>query len=240
MMMTPEVARALHPAGGGDGLVDRHGVLTIQDFLSKPECDRLIALSRDLPGEKGRVLRADESDPGTVVGRESAVRVTTTIKTFDIADRIVPLVGRAFFDCIEPHYGARIEWFEFPDILEYGPGGHYDAHNDAEIWDPGRGEWRLAEDRQFSLLIYLNDDFTGGALRFETLGLTIQPEAGMLVAFPSDHRYGHCALPVESGSRYAIVSWGAARGAPRVHDGARLGVVYTAPECVPPRLRRLA
>ena len=240
MMMTPEVARSLCPAGGGDGLVDRHGVLTIPGFLTRAQCDRLIALSETQPSEQGQVLRADESDPGTLIRQDADTRVTSIIKTFGIADDIVPLIGRAFFDWVEPHYGTRIEWFEFPDILKYLPGGHYGTHNDSERWDQETGEWRLHEDRQYSLLIYLNEGFTGGALRFEELGLTIQPETGMLVAFPSDHRYAHTALPVESGTRYAIVSWAAAVGAPRVHEGASLGVVYLAPEYIPPRLRRLA
>jgi len=239
MMLTPEVAASLSPPCDCGNPVDRHGVLTLEGFLSETECERLIELSKDQPQEKARVKTPDKAAPGGLAERSSSVRITSTIKTFGIADQVVPLVGRAFFDCVQPHYGQRIEWFEFPDILQYKPGGHYGTHNDSEAWDESAGAWRLAEDRQYSLLIYLNDDFTGGTLRFDKFDLTIRPTRGLLVAFPSDHRYAHTALPVESGTRYAIVSWGAAAGAPRVHQGFQLGVVYTAPEFVPPRLRQL-
>ncbi|MGB5587050.1 MAG: 2OG-Fe(II) oxygenase [Gammaproteobacteria bacterium] len=239
MMMTPAVATALYSQCNGEKRVDHQGVLSIEGFLSESECERLVALSADQPSEQARVRMADETAAGGIVSRDSAVRITSTIKTFGIAEQIVPLVGRAFFDCVQPHFDTRIQWFEFPDILKYVPGGHYGTHNDSEVWDEQADGWRLVEDRQYSLLIYLNSEFTGGALRFDDLELTIQPKAGMLVAFPSDHRYAHTALPVESGTRYAIVSWGAAVGAPRVHQGATLGVVYTAPEFVPPRLRGL-
>ncbi len=239
MMITPAIANALCPACDCANPVDRHGVLTVENFLSESECERLIALSGDLPSQQARVKMADNDAAGGIVSRASTVRITSTIKTFGIAEHIVPLVARGFFDCVQTHYGTRIQWFEFPDILKYVPGGHYGKHNDAEVWDETMNGWKLVEDRQYSLLIYLNSDFTGGALRFDEFDLTIQPATGMLVAFPSDHRYVHTALPVESGTRYAIVSWGAAAGAPRVHQGATLGVVYAAPEFVPPRLRAL-
>jgi hypothetical protein len=48
----------------------------------------------------------------------------------------------------------------------------------------------------------------------------------MLVAFPSDHRFAHAALPVTGGRRYVIVTWAAVLGSPRVHERRRLQVVY--------------
>ncbi|MCA9540819.1 MAG: 2OG-Fe(II) oxygenase, partial [Myxococcales bacterium] len=50
---------------------------------------------------------------------------------------------------------------------------------------------------------------------FPRLGCRVQPRKGMLVAFPSDHRYEHAAEPTESGRRYALVSWAALRGTAR-------------------------
>ncbi len=126
--------------------------------------------------------------------------------------------------------------FEWPDILHYGPGGRYDLHADAETRDPQTGEWVRVLERDYSLLIYLNDEFTGGAIEFPNFGYRVQPRRGMLVAFPSDHRYAHAALPVESGTRFVIVSWAAAVGSPRLHDGVRVGVVYTDPKYRPPEL----
>ena len=70
-------------------------------------------------------------------------------------------------------------------------------------------------DRDLSVLIYLNDDFEGGEVNFSNFGFDIKPSSGLLIAFPSDHRYLHAAQLVTSGVRYAIVSWAAIIGGPR-------------------------
>ena len=63
-------------------------------------------------------------------------------------------------------------------------------------------------DRDVSLLIYLNNDFEGGDLRFNYFNYTFSPRKGDVVLFPSDHRYMHEAQLVSKGTRYVIVSWG--------------------------------
>lgn len=233
MILTPEAARARSDAGASGVPSDSNGILQVSNFLSDDECARLIERAEAQPREDGKIRRMAEHGQADMVDEQAEFRITTTIKTFDIADEVVPFVGRAFFDQVGPHFGVEFEWFEFPDILRYDPGGHYHTHNDSELWDETTGCWRLGEDRQFSLLIYLNEDFIGGAIDFPEAGISIQPEPGLLVAFPSDHRFAHTALPVEQGTRYAVVSWGATVGAPRLQHGMRGGVVYTARSHVP-------
>jgi hypothetical protein len=55
---------------------------------------------------------------------------------------------------------------------------------------------------QISALIYLNNDYAGGKIKFTYHGVTIDPEPGMLLLFPSTCMYPHEVLPVESGMRY--------------------------------------
>ena len=66
------------------------------------------------------------------------------------------------------------------------------------------------------MLIYLSNDFEGGELSFYKLNYQIRPQAGAVVLFPSDHRYLHQAETVKKGVRYAIVSWSAVKGIPKV------------------------
>ena len=218
------------------GRSDHHGILIVDDFLSAGQCARLVKMSRGQLSKPGRVMVTGEPGSDQLIDKASQSRVTTTIKTFDIAEEVIPIVERGFLDHVQDHYGVRFEWFEFPGILRYDPGGHYAVHNDSEVWDVSKDSWRLGEDRQYSLLIYLNSEFIGGSVHFPELDFTVHPRPGLLLAFPSDHRYAHTALPVESGVRYVIVSWGAIVGARRVHAGARLGVVYTASDYVPAQL----
>jgi hypothetical protein len=205
-------------------------VLVVEDFLTAAECRRLLDIARAQPSEEARITVKDEERPGGGTRqRLSRRRITTTIKTFDVGDVFVPVVGLAFEQWIPEAYGDEIEWFEWPDILQYGPGGRYDLHADADLRDSATGEWRRAQDRDYSLLIYLNDEFTGGAIEFPRFSYRLKPKRGMLVAFPSDHRYVHAALPVTSGFRYVIVSWGVAVGSSRVQEPPRSGVVFTDP-----------
>ncbi len=67
--------------------------------------------------------------------------------------------------------------------------------------------WRRHLDRDVSFILYVNDAFTGGKLRFPGQDLEITPKEGLLVAFPSSAAYLHEAEPTESGQRFALVSW---------------------------------
>jgi predicted 2-oxoglutarate/Fe(II)-dependent dioxygenase YbiX len=209
------------------------GIVVVENCLAPATCRRLIDIARRQPAEPGRVL-ARTTDSPQVLDRESQHRVTTLIKTADVADVFCPLIARTLHQHVLPRYGAgAVEWFEWPDVLRYDPGGRYDVHNDAEVFDPETSSWRRAQDRDLSLLIYLNDSFEGGAIDFPALGRTIQPSAGLLVAFPSDHRFAHAARPVISGTRFVIVSWVAVAGTPRVSTAPRLGVVYARRSSIP-------
>lgn len=57
----------------------------------------------------------------------------------------------------------------------------------------------------FACVLYINDDFTGGALHFPKIDVTYQPEKRALIVFPSDEDYLHGVLPVGPGpTRYAL------------------------------------
>lgn len=85
-------------------------------------------------------------------------------------------------------------------VLKYGRGAEYRAHH-----DHGPGNSRV-----LSLVAFLNDDFSGGELVFPKFDLTIKPEAGSCVLFPSNFPYTHIAEPagVDDGTtKYSLVTW---------------------------------
>jgi Rps23 Pro-64 3,4-dihydroxylase Tpa1-like proline 4-hydroxylase len=116
-------------------------------------------------------------------------------------------INNNFFDIIN----ASVYWykknFDMDDdeffhsepynILKYSGGQHYKAHFDGGT----------KSKRSISIILYLNDDYTGGELEFVNFGIKIKPERGMLVVFPSNYAYRHIAHPVDSGTKYAIVTW---------------------------------
>jgi predicted 2-oxoglutarate/Fe(II)-dependent dioxygenase YbiX len=138
-----------------------------------------------------------------------------------IADKLVSLVDASVIGFINPFYRVKVRDAEAPHILHYGPGGHYTAHVDAETLykdDSGLDLWEKTLDRDLSVVIFLNEDFTGGELVFPALDLVVRPEAGLLVCFPSDHNYIHGVNPVTSGHRYTLVTWLNVAGMPSLDE----------------------
>jgi len=80
--------------------------------------------------------------------------------------------------------------------IRYEPGDHFPEHSDAP-YDRVSGLTSF-----FSILIYLNDDFTGGGTFFPRIPRVVQPESGMAAIFP--HHEPHQALPVLSGMKYVL------------------------------------
>ena len=81
-------------------------------------------------------------------------------------------------------------------FLKYGVGQNFINHVDD-----------YQNRRKISTVYYSNDDYTGGEIVFPRFGLTYKPKADEMILFPSTYTYNHSVLPVESGTRYAIVSW---------------------------------
>ncbi|MGI9293584.1 MAG: 2OG-Fe(II) oxygenase, partial [Pseudomonadales bacterium] len=117
----------------------------------------------------------------------------------------------------QPPMNCTLDWYERPDLLCYTTGGLYKTHADAENYNSVSKMWEKVLDRDLSLLLYLNNDFSGGNLVFTKFNYHYQPQKGDLLVFPSDHRYEHRAEQVTAGTRYAVVSWAAIKDGERVN-----------------------
>ena len=81
-------------------------------------------------------------------------------------------------------------------LLKYEAAGHYRPHRDTGV---------DLEQRYFSVVCYLNDDFEGGRTLFPALDYAVTPEAGRAVLFPSTYLHG--SEPVIKGRKFVLVSW---------------------------------
>jgi predicted 2-oxoglutarate/Fe(II)-dependent dioxygenase YbiX len=193
-----------------------HGVVLLKGWLPAAECDRFVAHAEARQprriGTSGGFGPADERtnlqrDPG---------RVTTTVDMGPLTAELNGWLARALREVAEPHFGLVIDYFTSVQVLRYEPGGWYNQHADSYNRDPLTNTWHKVFDRDVSLLLYLNDGFTGGDIRFMHFNYAHHPRKGDLLLFPSDHRYLHQADPVASGIRYAVVTWGTATGGDRI------------------------
>jgi hypothetical protein len=87
------------------------------------------------------------------------------------------------------------------DILKYEPGQYFDEHVDLI---PGHA---CFQNRQLSILIYLNDNYIGGETFFPRQELQLKPPAGSMALFPPFYTHPHISKPIISGTKYIAVTW---------------------------------
>ncbi len=80
-------------------------------------------------------------------------------------------------------------------ISKYFVGSQMGKHTDTHDDDQGK---------TISVVLYLNDDYTGGEIEFEDQGIIVKPTAGSIVVFPSRKPYYHASKPVLSGEKYIV------------------------------------
>ena len=151
----------------------------------------------------------EEIDKSKDGGRED-LRIRNTLWYPITEEQVVKLeqgIAQAYGVYVQPRYNCEFKNYEPAQFLGYPVGGHYLQHIDGENINRQTGEWEEALPRDISFLFYLNSEFGGGEIEFPTLGLTIKPKKGMMIAFPSYKEFPHKVHPVTWGHRYTIVSW---------------------------------
>lgn len=97
--------------------------------------------------------------------------------------------------------GGNIHLWEKGDVLECHSDSESEHCQAGPIKDYIHSGWPQVP-IQISALIYLNDDYKGGKIKFTYHGITVDPQPGMLLLFPSTCMYPHEVLRIESGKRY--------------------------------------
>lgn len=193
--------------------MSKEDVLVQTDAIGQVDVQVLIEYVREAQVRDSLVSNFEESqDPAQtewVVNKN--IRDTQEVELSESIRAVLARIDRACVDqYINPFFAVEVRDSEPWQILRYGVGGHYIPHVDAETLykdDTGLDIWEKTLDRDLSVVCFLNDDFEGGELVFPQLDLIIEPSAGMLVCFPSDHNFIHGVNPVRAGSRFSAVTW---------------------------------
>lgn len=154
-------------------------VWSLPQFLTPNACQNLILFSE----QKG----FKEAD----VGFPSGARMMKNMRNNDRAVFNDPVLVNKLWDSLKPHIpdlniGAKpVKLYEKIRVYRYGPGQRFKRHIDGRISHEGL-ESRL------TFMIYLNDNFSGGATRFDNV--TIQPETGKALLFVHEQQHEGCAV----------------------------------------------
>lgn len=170
-------------------------------FLAPDECAAIIALID--AARRPSTLSDDLGD--------TAFRTSETCD-LDGADPAVAAVDAkiAALTGLDPAHGEPMQG------QRYAVGQEFKPHTD--YFEPNGTDFlrfcSVAGQRTWTVMIYLNKPEAGGATRFKTIGKTIQPEAGKLLAWNNLNPDGsvngntlHHGMKVRSGVKYIITKW---------------------------------
>lgn len=171
---------------------ERFELVEVKNFLTPEECSRMIAYAEnnDLkPSLTGRGRSSSRTSSQTWIDRYS-----TDCVVQDIVDKIhsqsMIVTGQE-----DPAY------YESLQLVRYRKGEQFTAHKDGH-------------ERQYTVNIYLNDDFTGGETAFPVLNDSVRPETGKAVIWRNTARDGkienaseHRGCPITTGTKYICTQW---------------------------------
>jgi 2-oxoglutarate-Fe(II)-dependent oxygenase superfamily protein len=168
--------------------------LVFEDFLDAAICDALCAAFRDvstrivnrIPGfwDSRFLWHTDLPEPyGGLAEHMRSVQRSAAA-----------LIGD-FYRLSQPIYPDLLQLMSWPVGIHMPP--HADNAN------PDGSPHAMAH-RDFSGIVYLNDDYQGGELYFTALDIAIKPKKGMLVAFTAGFYHEHTVLRVEGNQRLTM------------------------------------
>lgn len=122
-------------------------------------------------------------------------RTQKNSELYDVHNEIFQKVRRCVDDYGQ-YWGVGIRSYEAFNFVKYeGAGTHFRIHAD-------HGPTYVTT---VSIVAYLNDNYEGGELWFPRFDLTIKPQAGDIVVFPSTYIYEHASQDMISGTKYSVV-----------------------------------
>jgi predicted 2-oxoglutarate/Fe(II)-dependent dioxygenase YbiX len=168
------------------------------DVLTENDCDALIKLYNQVPGEEAGI------GGGTNSTVDKTVRNVNRV-ILPVHKGIGARLAAVGLDANAQRWGFDIKKANQSEFLKYPTGGgRYKGHIDTFL---SKAPENLAECRKVTVLAFLNDDFKGGKFFLQTGHEKIYPpqKKGTVIAFPSFILHG--VEDVEEGERYSVVTW---------------------------------
>lgn len=145
--------------------------------------------------------------------KQSEILDTRTSSSFVDEDSTFDDIRQKSYELLKDKFSYinnfSIKHFEKTQIQRYHAGQYVTSHMDYF----NCGQYVTNNDKMATLIIYLNDDFTGGETSFDFLNIKVKPEKGSALFFNYDYdtniktKSKHGGLPVLEGTKYIITCW---------------------------------
>ncbi|KIO75818.1 hypothetical protein TH53_18125 [Pedobacter lusitanus] len=178
------------------------------DMLSAEICEDILSeFSGIQPWKQAKIAVSQKTESGIndIIGiiditqrnsqrmRFRELDMLTKPKTSECLNRIQRQVSRF----ASQEFGLDFNEFGGEEIVRYPVGGVFTPHTDTH---KGNSQ------RAFTVIIYLNDNFSDGETSFPDLDYKCSPKTGRVLLFLSTEL--HSGLPVAAGEKNIIVFWG--------------------------------
>lgn len=165
------------------------GVFLVEDFLSPIECQSYIAKSEAMSYEGAAIQTKD----GPRILHDVRNNARVIFDDVALADFIFAR-AKEFFPEVWGDEWQLLGLNERFRFYRYEPGEYFKWHKDGFYC---RSDEEIS---QLTLILYLNDDYLGGATEFRWE--KIAPKRGMALVFP--HLMMHQGSTIESGTKYVL------------------------------------
>ena len=164
-----------------------NGVNIIKGYATPETCDALVAVIEEAKTDGSMTAWATQENPNKIVQVPKAK-----------AQLIIDQCVKDYTEFCKVTYNFDgVLCREQTNLTEWPVNCGRIPHNDYEY------PWT-----SFSTILYLNDDFDGGELIFTQQNITIKPEKGDVVVFPSQSKVlEHEVKPPTDKSRYTLAIW---------------------------------
>lgn len=175
---------------------DAQNFIIVPDFLTSKECDRLLAMFDQIHGlVKHRRIGIDFWEGRIVYMGDVAQHDASAAAIMgDFQKRATAMLGE-FYALTRPL------WTDTVQLNIWERGSFLPCHTDNSNPD---GSAHSTPWRDFSSIVYLNDDYEGGELYFTAKDRVLKPRKGMLVAFSAGYHHEHGVLKVTKGRRITM------------------------------------